>query len=706
MAGSHQASASTDGVAVRAPSGFKIHPAIGVARVGDSGSNLPDPFAHPGSFYVGPSAIGGLPTEFDPTGIADPVPVSHFKDAIGQVRRQAARFQVFRDDGAGASTPVRLSDPDIASIRWSVHMANKKAAWFDFAEFSGNLMMGADNSYAATGTPRRNASIEGKERRRELLIVDPGPRSVEEPGVTETFDANPDPAAPYAHISFPGPSGVSAELGYDSDRLYPYNIDSLGHMQMDAAGGLVVLGGYGRAGGPKAKGIESFAGADGFFDDISDGSVHATITFTSGESVTLEAWVITGPPKVAPELINITTLDDILYDGAVRHKGAAPEIFDVSAGAWNRDFIVDYDRHIRPIFDRMRSYQWTVDVAPMVAFATPRFDTANNSEANRSHRMRWFSYLRDPGMERDWEFSAQHQQLFADDGFPLMPLNSGSNSVNNYGISKFVSLTPTQHFFFAQWAEGKFERGGPRRTAFEPHPLDRAAVGNCVGAPMSPGIEVTWSMRNPALFHEDDPYRIKVFDPQVIAEDGLDPDRDECEGGGCQPGDLTKRMAVPWQADFFLCGAQPVNFTDPLVNKLSDGSGVEHLPAPPTFSAVWWPPQSPMFVYSGADSVDAQSLDGDISMGARAPYQRGVNTFLQAILAWRYLAFISNRTTGEDREDYPFFVEVERNYSKFRAAKVEFGEDGTLRTDAPTEEVHERDLGRKAMPFHYYVGRK
>ena len=86
-----------------------------------------------------------------------------------------------------------------------------------------------------------------------------------------------------------------------------------------------------------------------------------------------------------------------------------------------------------------------------------------------------------------------------------------------------------------------------------------------------------------------------------------------------------------------------------------------------------------MFVYSGADSVDAQSLDGDISMGARAPYQRGVNTFLQAILAWRYLAYIRNRTTGED---------------------------GSLRTDAPTEEVHDRDLGRKAMPFHYYVGRK
>ncbi|MEM8571998.1 MAG: CTQ-dependent lysine 6-oxidase LodA [Pseudomonadota bacterium] len=704
------ARAETSEVPAQTPRGYRIHPAIGVARVGDSGSNLSDPFAHPDTFYVGPESIGGLPTEFEKDANGEAVPVTSFKDRASQVRRQAARFRIYRDDGEGGSEVVRLDDPEIAEIRWTVHVANKKPAWYDFSEFRGNLMMGAENSYEATGAARRNAAISETQRRRNMLIIDPGPRSVDQPGITAAFDSQiePDPRTgeTYAHVSFPGSDGIGAELGYGTGRLYPYSIDTLGHMKMEDDGGLLVLGGYGRAGGPKAQGIESFAGADGFFDDISDGSVHAEITLASGETFTLEAWVLTGPPKVAPELVNITTLDDIIFDMAVRYKAAAPEIFDATTNTWKTEFVVDYDRHIRPIFERMRSYQWTVDVAPMIGFATPRFDTSDMSEANRAARERWFSYLRDPGSDRDWELSPSHQDLFSDDGFPMMPLNSGSNSVTNHDISKFLSLTPTQYFFFRQWSDGKFERGGPRRSRFAPHPIDCASVGNCVGAPMSPGIEVSWSLRNPALFPDDDPYRLSVYDPVAIRQEGLDPDRDETRGGGCQPGDLTKRMAIPWQADFFLCGAQPVNFTDPLLNKLSEGSQVEHLPAPPTFTAVWWPPQRPLFVYSGAESAETQSMDGDISMGERAAYARGINTFLQAILGWRYLGFVTNLNTGEDRDDYPFFVETERNFAKFRAVKLEFSEDGTLRTDAQTETVLERNLSRHATPFHYYVGRK
>ena len=567
-------------------------------------------------------------------------------------------------------------------------------------------MLGPENSYAATGTPLRNRSIDDEAVRRERLIIDPGPRSVTKPGDVVHFDAKSagSDAKPYLHPSFPGINGINQELGFTEGGLYPYPILSLGQMAMDREGGLLFLGGYGRAGGPRDKSISSFAGADGFFDDTSDGSVQAEITFRSGETLKLYAWVITGPPKVAPELVNITNLDDIIYDMAVRYKGAAPEIFDPASGMWNDDFIVNYSQEIRPLLERMQGYQWVADVAPMIAFASPRFDPADNRLANREARRRWFKHLRDPGDRPAWEFSPDHQIALGEDGFPLMPLNSGSNSVTNQQISKFVSLTPTQYFFFRQWAEGRFEIQGPRRTRFAPHPLDRAAVGNCVGAPMSPGIEVTWSTRNPALYEDDDPYRIKVQAVDVIAEQGLIPSRDETTGGGCQPGDLTKRMATPWQADFFLCAAQPVSFRDPLVNKVSEQSLIERLPPPPTFIAFWWPPQSPFMVYSGAQTADAQALDGAISLGQRARYQRGVNTFLQAILAWRYLGFVTNQNKGPDAKELPFFVESERNYAMFRAAKMEFTEDGTLRTDVATESVTSRMLSRLARLFHYYVG--
>ena len=70
------------------PAIFRIHPAIGIARVGNS----------PNSFYIAPEVTGGLPIDCDHEG--NPIvkdckeqPVSKFKDAQGRIRRQAARFR-------------------------------------------------------------------------------------------------------------------------------------------------------------------------------------------------------------------------------------------------------------------------------------------------------------------------------------------------------------------------------------------------------------------------------------------------------------------------------------------------------------------------------------------------------------------------------------------------------------------------------------
>ena len=264
---------------------------------------------------------------------------------------------------------------------------------------------------------------------------------------------------------------------------------------------------------------------------------------------------------------------------------------------------------------------------------------------------------------------------------------------------------------FSQWAKGKFESGGPRRTRFVPHPLDEAAVGNCVGAPMAPGIEMTWSMRNPAIYQDDDPYRIRVQTDIDFAQEGLSASRDETQGGGCQPGDLTKRMAIPWQADFFECAAQPVSFRDPLVNQSVerslanfDPNLVGHAPTPPTFYAYWWPPQSPIHVYSGAQTAEEQILNGNIGLSEKVPFQRGVNTFLQTILAWKYLGFVVNDNQGEGRNEYSNFVEKERNYGMFRPAKVGFTADGTLEADVPTKTVPTGRTSHQAVPFFYYVG--
>src|SRR5262249_36463574 len=87
----------------------KIHPAIGIARLGNS----------PTDFFVGPQRPG---VHVRPRG--------GYKDRSGRVKRQAARFRLFGYDKSG--NLVRELTGDDATVVWTVHLANHKAAWHTF----------------------------------------------------------------------------------------------------------------------------------------------------------------------------------------------------------------------------------------------------------------------------------------------------------------------------------------------------------------------------------------------------------------------------------------------------------------------------------------------------------------------------------------------------------------------------------------------
>ena len=175
----------------------------------------------------------------------------------------------------------------------------------------------------------------------------------------------------------------------------------------------------------------------------------------------------------------------------------------------------------------------------------------------------------------------------------------------------------------------------------------------------------------------------------------LSPSRDETAvGSGCEPGDLTKRMAVPWQADFFDCTVQDVNFTTPTTNKtINNVNGITAIPLAPTFYAYWWPAQSPFNVYSGAMTANEQLLDGNALVGnnnngqvfgQNILYHRGLNSFGDATIGWKYLGFVLNRTTGPQRGMLQFFVESERNYEAFQAGYYGINSDGSILSTQPT----------------------
>lgn len=131
-----------------------IHPAIGIARVGNS----------PDGWFLGPEASGEPPAD-----------AAARRDAQGRIRRQAARFRLYGLDAAGRV--VREITAADAPIQWTVEVANHKADWFDFDQA---LDIPASRGELPGTRPfvslRRNRTLA--QARRPELRIDPGPRSV------------------------------------------------------------------------------------------------------------------------------------------------------------------------------------------------------------------------------------------------------------------------------------------------------------------------------------------------------------------------------------------------------------------------------------------------------------------------------------------------------------------------------------------------
>ena len=146
-----------------------------------------------------------------------------------------------------------------------------------------------------------------------------------------------------------------------------------------------------------------------------------------------------------------------------------------------------------------------------------------------------------------------------------------------------------------RWAEGDFVDDWPADTpssrpprmprlgsmpvADQPRALDRAALEPCVGAPFYPGIEITYIAEDPALWTS-----LGRLDWRTI-----------------EPGDMTRHMALPWQADFSECNHR------------------------------WWPTARPDEIvtqeqYEQVVKFYDQTLDGPLAaaLAARVEWARGI----------------------------------------------------------------------------------
>lgn len=394
---------------------YKIHPAIGIARVGNS----PE-------FFVGPERLGERPE-----------PAGGFKDAQCRVKRQAARFRIFahHDD----NTVEEITDAE-ADITWTVHLVNKKASY-----------PGRGNTESAND-----------------LTIDPGPRSTNGPDQQQLFDTGV--------IHFAGEAATSVPLG---------------EMRTDDVNHLLVLGGAGKSDSPGGHGIVHFWRNSGWYDDVSDGKVAATIRIraTNATPPVVGAWVICTPPKFAPHQDSVTTLYDRLLQAMVdRGLAGAP-----TASTYTQD--------VYPILQRARDIKWVYE--------------------NLAHA--WIDPVTDPAMR-----TAIFSRLRPGGNMPQL---AGSDS----------ALTPIQLAHMQRWRDGtNFTNdwaGVPAPEAtVSPAGMDRAALEACVGGAFYPGIEAGGlSAGNRPILEVDYSEAFRVNHATVT------------------PGTITASMALPWQADFYAC---------------------------------------------------------------------------------------------------------------------------------------------------------
>ncbi len=314
---------------------YRIHPAIGVARLGNS----------PTEFCISPEKPAAMPLECDSAGNAIMTPdgtaertIAKFKDDQGRIKRQAARFRIYvYDDKSPEGRPLSLGDEvrgggnygTLIDIQWRVYLANKKAVWYEFNALSGEHGYGSSHKL-------RNPDITD-ENERQQLIIDPGPRYVD--------------STTRRRAEFGRSGSGSYAPTFPPENMHPHSVDTLGEILTDAQGRLLVLGGYGYSGSCK-KGfghprIDTYANNDGWFDDTSDGPVMARLVMYSPEvqriryiDVEYPAWVLAAYPRYCPEILDIITLEEVLQDVAIRDFGARPDLYG-PAGSFNNPKPVD-----------------------------------------------------------------------------------------------------------------------------------------------------------------------------------------------------------------------------------------------------------------------------------------------------------------------------------------------------------------------------
>lgn len=650
---------------------LRIHPAIGFSRVGNSPEFYLAPETAAAMPLEGKRHTGGIPIN---ARTGEPIRSSELRDAEGRLVRTAQRFRVFAypfangsADGAHYPAPEprelcigdELAGSRVADIVWQVHLANKKANHYVLENPDVGdrdlLICGYENG---ARPPLRNLDSginpDAIARLRSLMI-DPGPRALsavkrdsvafDRACAASWFDEGKGEICSIAKYpkSFPD----------DHFKLYnPWGrIDTLGELHTDAQGRLIVAGGYGRAsavvqGDGSEAPLEGAVDNDGWFDDCSDGPVQAWVLLADGRQIEAHsAWVNVTDPAFAPQTQNAVSLWDDIYDSWVRTLDLEPALY--RDGMFQPGYQPGFPDQLQPFFVAASVQRWNTNLPKFAIAAHDAVGRIRAADDPAETVLAGLAFIRNPNIDQ------QNYQ-----GAPFMPLSLGDNG------KSFLSPTLTQYFLLQQWNNKRYAQKA--RTIGEGERLDRDVLINCLGGRFSPGIDMTFIVRQPDFYRSDwrsgcGPFRVHAaridyakVDPQrPVLSSGWVP----FNGRAVEPGDGSKFMSLPWHTDYNSCGTHETAPNPP------DNT------QPAQTTLYWsWPAQRPVAVYTADDArlgrLDRQrySVRGPGTASPDPANQGRFQRYIDFVHHWPKVGTVLQATQIDDVEGHfhdDWYLEVQ-----------------------------------------------
>ena len=578
---------------------FRVHPNINFARVGNSEEYYIAPETAAGEVVnVSTGMFGGLPIK---PGTEDtPITEDDFRDSNKAVKRQAARFRLYAYDKDQTTYPnndagreVKIGDTVggkvIKDIVWQVHLANKKNNNYTITSIVNGekteegIIAYEDNKTPPVRNPQYGDDLEAQSRRK-TLVIDAGPRAL---AASQNGSAKFSNSSTATYVQSDGSivEQLNYPISFPNDHFDMFDplgkIETLGEMLIEPnSNRLIVAGGYGLASGIKTNNqppnLCDAIDNDDWFDDTSDGPVCATVIFTDESTMSaVHGWVVCTDPGYAPQTRNVVSTWDDMYDTWIQNLQLQPNIYNKG---FQNNFEAAFDTDVLPVFHGAFLQRWNTTLPKGAINGHDYLATIKPSDDPTEKLPSFKSLIRKPSPPGTTDAPGN------EDGEGLkMPLALGD------AMKSFLSVTETQYFLLSQWYDKKYNPGGTALGGGEK--LDKVVLENCLGGRYSPGIDLTFIVRDVNLYvkiwqGETGPFRINLQPLNYLNANNKDvPFLQEgyvpLRTSPVEPGDLCKFMSQPWHTDYNSCAT--------------------HTPDPnPTGNNTlyWsWPAQRPVTVY-------------------------------------------------------------------------------------------------------------